>query len=51
MARATEQAEIDLLKFIAKYAPVKKAVALKDVENIDLTGGDVAMADPFVSGL
>lgn len=51
LTQATEQAGIDLLKFVAKYAPVKKAVALKDVENIDLTGGDVAMADPFVSGL
>ena len=51
LTQAAEQAGIDLLKFIAKYAPVKKAVALKDVENIDLTGENVAMVDSFVSGL
>ena len=51
LTQATEQAGIDLLKFIAKYAPVKKAVALKEVEYTNLTGEDVAMADSFESGL
>lgn len=49
LTHATEQAGIDLLKFIVKYAPVKKAVALKEVEYINLTGEDVAMADSFES--
>ena len=49
LTQATEQAGIDLLKFIAKYAPVKKAIALKEVGYINLTGKDVAMADSFES--
>jgi ribonuclease D len=51
LTQATEQAGIDLLKFIAKYAPVKKAVAPKEVKYTNLTGEDVAMADSFEGGL
>lgn len=51
LTQATEQAGIDLLKFIAKYAPMKKAIAPKEAGYINLTGEDVAMADSFESGL